>query len=223
MSELPEMRASDTDRERIAERLREAVAEGRLTMEEFEERLDVAYRARTQSELLPLVRDLPAEGVVPGADSSRLTGSTRWRVGARAASRKGFAFWGGFSRKGTWTVPKLFTGIAVMGGGELDLRDAQFEDGDVEIRCYAIMGGIDIVVPPDLNVEVTGTGFLGDFGERGEPTADPSAPRVRITGLALMGGVDVERKMRKSDKHRLRAERERSRLDKGDDRRKELG
>ncbi|MEV8404888.1 DUF1707 domain-containing protein [Streptomyces niveus] len=82
-NELPEMRASDSERERVAELLREAVAEGRIDMEEFDTRLDAAYKARTHGELQPLVRDLPAPGsttdLAPAADSGA--------VGSRWASR----------------------------------------------------------------------------------------------------------------------------------------
>ncbi len=56
----PELRASDTDRERVAEILRDAVAEGRLAMEEFQERLEATYAARTYGELEPITADLPA-------------------------------------------------------------------------------------------------------------------------------------------------------------------
>ncbi|MFI1889161.1 DUF1707 SHOCT-like domain-containing protein [Streptomyces jumonjinensis] len=225
------MRASDSERERIAELLREAVAEGRLTMEEFEERLDAAYRARTHGELEPLVRDLPEPGGLSGSPAAAVapaTGRGRWRgrVGGAATSRTAFALWGGFGRKGTWTVPRRFTAFALMGGGELDLREAHFEDGEVEIRCFALMGGISVVVPPELRVDVTGIGFMGGFGESGgDSVPDPSAPRVRITGFAMMGGVDVERKRTKAEKQRLKAERERERLERGEGGggRKELG
>ena len=228
MSELPEMRASDTERERIAERLREAVAEGRLDMEEFGQRLDATYKARTHGELEPLVSDLPLTGTTPAAPLAA-TGSGNWaqRVGGPPTSKGAFAFWGGFGRKGTWTVARKFTGFAMMGGGELDLREARFEDRVTVIRCFAIMGGVSIVVPPDLNVEVNGIGFMGGFAEQGEGSPDPSAPRVVISGFALMGGVGVERKRTKAEKQRLKAEREeekRARLEKdekGD--RKELG
>ncbi|MGW6455143.1 DUF1707 SHOCT-like domain-containing protein [Streptomyces sp. NPDC055078] len=226
MSELPEMRASDSERERIAERLREGVAEGRLTMEEFEERLDAAYTARTHGELEPLVSDLPVTGT--GAAPVAATGSGDWagRIGGAPTSQFGFAFWSGFGRKGTWTVPRQFTGFAMMGGGEIDLREARFEDRDIVIRCFTIMGGIDVVVPPDLDVRVTGIGIMGDFGEEGDldGVPDPSSPRVRITGFALMGGVGVRRKLRKAEKERLKAERERARLERREGpHRKELG
>ncbi|MER6910633.1 DUF1707 domain-containing protein [Streptomyces sp. NPDC000594] len=229
------MRASDSERERVAERLREAVAEGRLTMEEFEERLEAALGARTHSDLEPLVRDLPAPGVAPGlpglvdppgtpgapvapggsiAPGAPVAG-VGWegRFGGRVTSRMAFAFWGGFGRRGTWTVPRRFLALTVMAGGELDLREALFEEREVVIRCFTLMGGMNVIVTPDTTVEVTGVGFLGGFGESGtDPAPDPAAPRVRITGFALMGAVGVIRKRSKAEKQRLKAEREQARL-----------
>ncbi|WP_406459043.1 DUF1707 domain-containing protein [Streptomyces sp. NBC_00876] len=218
------MRASDAERERIAEILREAVAEGRLDMPEFEQRLDAAYKARTHGELEPLVRDLPALGsaAVPVAAGRPGSGSAaRWseRIGRPATSTGAFAFWGGFLRRGNWTVGRTFTAFAMWGGGEIDLREANFEDREVVVRCFAIMGGMQVTVPPDLNVDVRGIGVMGGFGEHGrdEGVPHPDAPRVRVTGLALMGGVGVERKRSKAEKQRLRdAERARGRLEKGD-------
>ncbi|MEU0158073.1 DUF1707 domain-containing protein [Streptomyces sp. NPDC006261] len=207
------MRASDAERERIAELLREAVAEGRLEMDEFEQRLETAYTARTHGELEPLVRDLPAPGTVVApvgySAPAPLRGSAaNWpaRIGGTATSRGGFALWGGFNRKGRWTVGRKFTAFAMWGGGEIDLREADFEDRDVVIRCVAIMGGIHVTAPPELNVDVRGVGIMGGFGEgpNEEGETVPEAPRVRITGLALMGGVGVERKRTKAERRRLR-------------------
>ncbi|PVC96732.1 hypothetical protein DBP19_10675 [Streptomyces sp. CS090A] len=237
------MRASDAERERIAELLREAVAEGRLEMDEFEQRLETAYTARTHGELEPLVRDLPAPGtaVAPvGASAPPLRGSAaNWpaRIGSTATSKGGFALWGGFNRRGRWTVSRKFTAFAMWGGGEIDLREADFEDREVVIRCIAIMGGIHVTAPPELNVDVRGVGIMGGFGEGPNEDGEtvPEAPRVRITGLALMGGVGVERKRTKAERRRLkeaeeaeRAVRERQRLDgpdagPGGGGRKELG
>ncbi|MEV5566508.1 DUF1707 domain-containing protein [[Kitasatospora] papulosa] len=221
------MRASDAERERVAETLREAVAEGRLEMDEFEQRLDATFKARTHGELVPLVRDLPASG---GPVAGRKASSANWpaRIGGAPTSSGAFAFWGGFSRKGRWTVGPRFTAFAMWGGGEIDLREAHFAERDVVIRCFTIMGGMQVTVPPDLNVEVNGLGIMGGFGEHSkldeEPEPAPDAPRVRITGFALMGGVGVERKRSKAEKRRLQEE-ERQRLGKPDagDGRKELG
>ncbi|MFI6859478.1 DUF1707 domain-containing protein [Streptomyces sp. NPDC050421] len=225
------MRASDAERERIAEVLREAVAEGRLRMEEFEQRLDAAYKARTHGELEPLVRDLPSPGgaaLAPVAAGQPRTGSmARWsdRIGRPATSKGAFAFWGGFSRRGHWTVGRVFTAFAMWGGGEIDLREASFEDREVVIRCFTIMGGMQVTVPPELNVEVRGIGIMGGFGEHAKDDGIPApdAPRVRVTGFALMGGVGVEHKRSKAEKQRLRdaeqqrlRDAERPRLEKGD-------
>ncbi|WP_327236460.1 DUF1707 domain-containing protein [Streptomyces sp. NBC_01317] len=225
-SEQPETRASDAERERVAERLREAVAEGRLDMDEFEERLGAALQARTHGELAPLVRDLPAPGttadLVSGARSTAGSavgsgGDAGWadRVGSgEPTSTGGFAFWSGFSRKGTWTVGRTFTGVVFQAGGEIDLREARFADRDVVIRCVAIMGGIDVVVPPGMHVQVNGFGFMGGFDQVGGGEVDPGAPRVVVTGFALMGGVGVKRKLREADRLRLKEERKRLKLEK---------
>ncbi|MBT2508120.1 DUF1707 and DUF2154 domain-containing protein [Streptomyces sp. ISL-98] len=225
------MRASDAERERVAEVLRDAVAEGRLDMEEFDQRLDAVYKARTHGELEPLVSDLPVPGtavapVASAAASPAMSGKpTSWpaRIGGPATSKGAFAFWGGFGRKGTWTVARRFTAFAMMGGGEIDLREARFEDREIVIRCFAFMGGIQVAVPPGLNVNVNGFGFMGGFGdvtgESGEPPA-PDSPRVTITGFAVMGGVGVERKVTQAEKQRLKEARRREKLEKKAERKK---
>ncbi|MCD9141546.1 DUF1707 domain-containing protein [Streptomyces albireticuli] len=219
MSELPDMRASDAERERITEALREAVAEGRLDMEEFEQRLDAAYKARTRGELEPLVRDLPAPGSVAPAPAVT-TGPWRDRIGGTGTSKVAVGVWGGFHRKGGWTVPRKFTAFTMWGGGEIDLREARFEDGEIVIRCFALMGGMSVVVPKDLDVQVSGVGIMGGFGDEATGPGTPGSPRVRITGLAIWGGVSVERKLTKAEKEereRLqRTDREERRLSRED-------
>ncbi|KEF03981.1 MULTISPECIES: DUF1707 domain-containing protein [Streptomyces] len=210
--ELPDLRASDADRERVAEILREALAEGRLEMAEFDERLTAAYQARTVGALKPLVADLPQpHDDRTAATRAATSGALSWRerIGGEPTSRGAFAFWSGFSRKGRWTVPRVFTAGVFQAGGEIDLRDAYFEAGEVTVRCFALMGGIDVVVPPGVEVQVTGWGFMGGFDNGDGEPGDPGAPRVKITGFAMMAGVGVRRKMSKREKERLKLERER--------------
>ncbi|MCC3767222.1 DUF1707 domain-containing protein, partial [Streptomyces sp. UNOC14_S4] len=186
------MRASDAERERIAEVLREALAEGRLDMEEFGQRVDAAYKARTHAELEPLVRDLPAAGSGAGSGSVSMTkrdeGGWAGRIGGPATSKGAFAMWGGFRRWGGWTVARRFTAFTMFGGGNIDLREARFEDREVVVRCFAFFGGMGVVVPPDLDVEVRGIGIMGGFGDRATGTGTPGSPKVRVTGLAMWGG-----------------------------------
>lgn len=194
---LPELRASDADRDRVVERLRDALAEGRLDMEEFEERLEAAYRSRTYAELEPLTSDLPAAGAsghapvpVSGAGSG-----AGWpaRIGGTGTSTTAVAVMSGFQRKGRWTVPARFDAVAFWGGGELDLREADFAQREVVINCVAIMGGIEITVPPGVEVDVRGFGLMGAFDQRDSPgPTEPGAPRVVITGFAFWGGVEIK-------------------------------
>src|SRR3954466_11925385 len=95
----------------------------------------------------------------------------------------GVAAFSGFDCQGPWTVPKRFNGFAFMGGGEIDLREANFADREVVVNCVAVMGGINVVVPPGVEVVVRGIGVMGGFDHREEGRAgDPGAPRVIITG-----------------------------------------
>ncbi|CAL9352979.1 putative protein [Streptomyces sp. enrichment culture] len=200
MSELPEVRASDAEREQYAEILRRGLAEGRLVMEEFDERLTAVYEARTRAELEPLIRDLP-ERVDPPAAAAPAGASvpapaTGWaaRIGHRASTRGAFAVLGGFVRRGAWTMPRRFRALAFMGGGNIDLREANFEEREVTIRAIAVMGGVSVTVPPEIEVEVRGFGLMGGFDQNASRAGAPGAPRVVITGFAFWGGVGIVRK-----------------------------
>ncbi|MFC9507412.1 DUF1707 domain-containing protein [Streptomyces sp. NPDC057002] len=216
---VPDLRASDADRERVAEVLRDALAEGRLDMAEFEERLDATYQARTYGELVPITRDLPAAGVTVPAVSLSKDPATGSGWSGRIVSGEGSSTWAvavmsGFQRKGHWTMPRRFTCLAFWGGGEIDLREANFAEREVEINAIAIMGGVDVIVPPGVEVVVRGIGIMGGFDHREEGVpGEPGAPRVIVTGFAFWGGVGVQRKVTRAEKQRLKEERRREKLE----------
>jgi hypothetical protein len=195
------MRASHADRERVAQILHAALAEGRITVQELEERLDTVYQAKTLAELEPPVADLPevSAGAVEQAPS-RMPVADR-RIGGTPGSTASVAVMSGASRKGGWVVPRQHNSFAFWGGVEIDLRDARFAERTSTITAVAIMGGIEIVVPPDVVVEVGGFGFMGAFetedreGATGTPA--PGAPVVRVNGFAFWGAVTIIRKPRK--------------------------
>ncbi|MGW0010838.1 DUF1707 SHOCT-like domain-containing protein [Streptomyces tendae] len=218
--DAPELRASDADRERVAEVLRDALAEGRLDMTEFEERLDATYKARTYGELAPITRDLPV-GEVAAAPRVSMTkeperaGGWAGRItGGEGSSTWAVAVMSGFQRKGRWTVPRRFNSFAFWGGGDIDLREADFAAGEVVINCVAIMGGVNVIVPPGVEVIVRGIGIMGGFDHREEGVpGDPGAPRVVVTGFAFWGGVGVERKVTRAERQRLKEERRQEKLE----------
>jgi hypothetical protein len=208
------LRASDADRERVANVLREAAGDGRLTMDELDERLDAVYAAKTYAELEPITHDLPDGGAtyVPARAASATLDPARF--GGEPTSSGAVAILGGFSRKGDWVVPKEFTAFLFMGGGEIDLRDARFSEREVAIHIVAIMGGCEVIVPDDATVYVTGIGVLGAFEHTESGGGSPDGPVITINGVAFMGGVDVKRKptmesSREARQQRLEARRQR--------------
>ncbi|WP_461110329.1 DUF1707 SHOCT-like domain-containing protein [Streptomyces calidiresistens] len=185
----PAIRASDADRDRVAEILREALAEGRLDAEEHSERIDAVYRARTRAELEPLVSDLPggqpsvapSPAPAPGADVPSTT------------TRNVVAVLSGAERRGRWRVGGRVNAVAFLGGVELDLTRAYFEQRVVTLNVTAVMGGVEIKVPENITVRGSGTGIMGGFSMGEHESSDPNAPVLVVQGLALMGGVEVKR------------------------------
>lgn len=184
MTELPAVRVSDADRDRVVALLREHLVAGRLTLEEFSERIDEAYAARTRAELDVVTRELPDTG----APERPRRKATRWTIAVMGAA----------ARRGRWRVPERTAVVALMGGAQLDLSEAEIADPDVRITAVAAMGGIDIRVPEGVEVELTGFALMGGRDDR---TADvptrPGAPFVRVRAFALMGGVNVRSKPRR--------------------------
>lgn len=197
------MRASDADRERVARILHDAMAEGRLTVNELEERLDTLYAARTFADLEPITADLPVPAPGPlTVAQPRMPARPEERIGGVPSSSTAIAVMSGSERKGPWVAPRQFTAVAVMGGVVIDLTKARFAEREVTITCFAMMAGIDIIVPEDVHVRVNGVGLLGAFEDRSHAQPAPDAPVVRINGLAMMGGVDVRHPKKKKEKRK---------------------
>ena len=180
----PELRVSDADREATVVRLREAGGEGRLTLEELADRVERAEAARTRGDLDALTADLP-DTVGPRAalpDTPRK--ERRWVV----------AIMGGEQRKGRWRPSKRTNAIAVMGGVDIDLREAELADG-AEILAIPVMGAVTVIVPEGVSVEMSGFALMGgNSGPDDKVLPLPNSPVVRVRAFSLMGGVVVERK-----------------------------
>lgn len=175
--------ASDAEREATVETLRVAHADGRLTLEELSDRSDLAYRARTAAELSLLTRDLPA-----GAAAA-----VGWTVvaGDEPGSENYVAVFSGSERKGHWRVPRRSKAVAVFGGINLDMTEAELSAHDVHITAVAVFGGIEIVVPEGVEVQLTGLAVFG--GKTAQVAAPlPGAPVVHVHCSVWFGGVEVK-------------------------------
>jgi len=186
------LRVSDSDREQAAEVLREAAAQGRISLDELDERLESAYAAKTYADLAAVTHDLPQSGRMPVPPVQGATQISR--VGGTPGAKFSVAIMSGARRMGRWVVPRTYVSVAVMGGVELDLREAQFSEPVVTLHAYTVMGGIQITVPEDVDVDVSGLAFMGGFDHNASGPGVPGAPQVRVLGFALMGGVEVRRK-----------------------------
>lgn len=187
--DIARLRASDADRDRVADRLREALAEGRLTVEEHAERLDAVYAAKTYADLEPIVADLPAPESGDPLTVSHGGHPAPPVVLPSAVS----AFFGAARRTGRWLVPPNGTVTACFGEVELDLCQAVLSQREVTITLSVLFGTVTVKVPPGVRVESSVGGL---FGGSSLPSGGPygvDAPVVRLAGFVMFGSLDVRR------------------------------
>lgn len=196
----PPRRAASGDLEALRSRtlaeLEHQLDRRAIDQPEFDRRSDLALEATSARELQPLLIDLLDTAAAPraGAPAPAAAGTT-----ALAPDRSEpehdwvVAVMSGSNRSGRWDPPEHVTAVALMGGVRLDFREAAFLEGVVtRVAAFCLMGGCEIIVPPDIHVSVAGTGLLGGFGHVAQTAASADAPRLHITGLAIMGGVEIK-------------------------------
>lgn len=181
----------DRERERAVERLRDACADGRLTLAEFSARMDAALTARTGTDLATLTADIAA----PAVESPRRRTATH-RMTAILSSAK---------QRGRWRAAEQITATAVMGECVLDLRTAEVAGMELDIDATAIMGTVKILVPEGAEVEMDGWCLLGsrehgkdpNFFDRirhllaATPADRPPLPLIRVRTRIVMGEIKV--------------------------------
>lgn len=174
--------------------------------EEHDRRVEVARHALDETELATVRPSRVSQD--PPRQPSGLRESTPLREPAArsqpapresmrqlpAPEERGYvvAMLGSSVRKGPWEPPEKLYAFACMGGVQLDFREAALLEGTTEVEVFALMGGINITVPDDIDVEVNGFGFMGGFDHVSKHVPEPGRPLLRIRGLAVMGGVSVK-------------------------------
>ena len=172
----PSNRISDADREQAVVALREHLLAGRLTLEEFSERIDVAYRARVGSDLVRAADQLPA--VQPQQ---------------RNPTRFTSAIFGRVVRRGRLRLRRRTLVASVVADVDLDLREAEIDSATIAVNIGAFFGNVDIYVPEGVTVDVGGFMLFGHRREWGRDAASAEAPLVRVRALSVFGTVDVWR------------------------------
>jgi len=178
------LRVSDVERDATLRMLGDHAAVGRLTLDELEDRSSRALVAKTRGDLAALTSDLPAEAGQYQAEQPRTKKPVRWMV----------AIMGGSHRRGRFRAVGRINAIAIMGGDEIDLREAEIEGGELTVNLIAVMGGSNIYVPDSVDLEVGGFSLMGGHEETGrELRPRPGAPVIRLRIYTLMGGASVYR------------------------------
>ncbi|MEE1741752.1 DUF1707 domain-containing protein [Streptomyces sp. BE147] len=188
------IRASDADRDRIADILRDAMAEGRLTAEEHAERIDLVYRAKTVGELEPLVRDLPATGAAAPQAGAQARPYAYGPEAPAGPADNLVAVFSSSTRKGRWRVGGRTNAFALFGSVEIDLTEALFGQRLTVINATSIFGSVEIKVPQNISLRGNGTGVFGNFEVMTLESADPEAPVVVVNGYSVFGNVEAKPK-----------------------------
>jgi hypothetical protein len=174
-------------REYTIARLCDHFARDHLEAHELEELIDQAHQANTLAALENLLSGLPALEPAPATQSAVVPATPR------QPHQVVVAIMGGVERKGAWTPASNLYVVAFMGGSLLDFRDVVLPPGETNVTVLAMMGGVEIIVPPGLRVESNGIGIMGGFEHTAkQPVDSMDGPVLRISGVAIMGGVEIK-------------------------------
>ncbi|WP_306366880.1 DUF1707 domain-containing protein [Nocardiopsis sp. CC223A] len=186
------MRVSDAERHQVAEMLRDAAAEGRITLDELDERLEAALGAKTYADLEPVTADLPgapgaAAGPGPVVADDRSAGPVRPEDVMIVRSDGD-----GVVRKGRWQVPRRIEVRNRYGGTRLDFREADIPHERVEVHLEVSWGGAEVILPERATAEVAAdTSWLGSLKVDADAIPRPPAPHFVITGTCHGGTLQV--------------------------------
>lgn len=170
--------ASDDERDRSIALLRDAVGEGRLTLEEFSERVGLAQTARTDQELARLARDLPGDPAAAGPPA--------------AAAEEHRAVCSHLIRSGPWSLPPRSSWRSIFGTIDLDLREARLAERETALEVYNLFGTVTVIVPEGVEVVVRGGGlFASQKIESPERPAIAGGPRLTIDTRGPGGTLHV--------------------------------
>jgi hypothetical protein len=189
-SEPRGFRISDADRERAAQRLHQALAEGRITLTELEERLAVVYAARYEADLRPPFVDLPGADVVPGPVAAPVVPSDVPPVVLRAGMST-------IKRGGAWDVPPRLRLQSAMGSVVLDFCDTVIPHPVVDIEVDLGAGSAKLLVPDDSTANVDDVvASMGTVKSSVPSVRRPGVPHFVVHGRAGMGSVTGRRRYR---------------------------
>lgn len=187
-------------RDQVIDALSEHFANDALTIEDLEDRLDLAHQATALEHLEQLLEDLEvvATGDI-GEESQALVVSEKRDLSevGQSEAKPIRAILSSVRRKGAWRVPRKLRVLSVLGDARIDLRDVQLPPGVTEIHAKSILGSVEIIVPPTLAVECEGTAVLGEIEEmhRAPAQPDPETPLLIVSARAVLGELKIKTRL----------------------------
>jgi len=180
-------------REHVIARLSESYAEDLFDVDELERRLDLAHGAASVAELDGLTADLAPVAATSASTALVLAGPTAIDDPNRLDTKKQRVIMSSVERRGRWSVPRRLDLRVFMGNAELDFRDASLGSGITTIHVRVFMGNIEVILPPNLGIDVDVSSFAGSVTERHRvpPDADPARPLIRIEGTVRFGNLEI--------------------------------
>jgi hypothetical protein len=173
---------TDADRDLALQRLVNACAEGRITLGEFERRVEAVIAATSPTHVDQAVRDLPVLALVPSTAVARSVASDR---------RWSLSVVGGLRRRGGWQLPKHLIHVSLIGRASIDLGEAELADSETTITLVSLIGGADLRLPKAVRSELSGFSVFGGRHVTGSPYALPEGPLVHLRVFSLIGGATI--------------------------------
>jgi hypothetical protein len=172
-------RPADEDRDAATQRLIQACSDGRLTLAEFEKRVEAVLAAATGVEIDRATNDVPAPAVT--GQARRPAPDRRWSM----------SFVGGWHRRGGWHIPRHLIHVSFIGGTSIDLSDAELSGAETTITLVSLLGGANLRVPNAVRTEVSGFTFFGGRHVTGSPSMLRDAPLVHFRVYSVVGGTTI--------------------------------
>lgn len=187
-------------REQVVDQLKGNYAHNNIVIEEFERRLEIATASEDRYELLKVVQDLPAvqsSGGDPDLEWSRQAGNITLNLGRVREEDSMVAIFSGVDRKGLWRPARSSKLLALFGGMDIDYSRAYMPPGETYVDAMCVFGGVDMIVPEGLNVEVHGVPLFGGIENKTTGEYIPGAPTLHIRAFVLFGGLEIKHKKKR--------------------------
>ncbi|HET9894470.1 MAG TPA: DUF1707 domain-containing protein [Streptosporangiaceae bacterium] len=181
--QVSQLRASHEDRDAVIETLRVAAGDGRLTAAELDERLELAFTARTYGELARLTADLPA-GARPAAPAVQAAPKEVVKIDCRS---------GNAARNGGWLVPRRMEVKVTSGNVRLDLTEAVITNAVLDIEADVRNGNLRIITKPGITVDTDDVQVRSGNIKVKAPwgTTVPVLLQINLTGRVGSGNISA--------------------------------